>query len=124
VAMGRRAWVKAIDPKDASVVLSTNENELLANGLVASRVCWSAGFQSGRYQVQIRYNHKPVDSRVEAGENQTAKVWFDDPQRAVAPGQAVVFYDGDRVIGGGWIDHALAATSSSYPHRSYTSRTE
>ena len=52
--------------------------------------------------VRIRYRSEPVPSRVRI-EGDRAEVRFDRPQRAVTPGQAAVFYDGDRVIGGGTI---------------------
>ncbi|MSO83188.1 MAG: tRNA 2-thiouridine(34) synthase MnmA [Acidobacteria bacterium] len=53
---------------------------------------------------QIRHRHRPAPGRVRAIEPDRAEFVFDQPQPAIAPGQAVVFYDGDLVIGGGWID--------------------
>lgn len=55
--------------------------------------------------VQIRYRHQPAPARVTILENERARVRFAEPQWAVAPGQAAVFYHGDRVIGGGWISN-------------------
>ena len=53
---------------------------------------------------QIRHRHQPAPALVEAADDGRAVVTFDDPQTAVTPGQAVVFYEGDLVVGGGWID--------------------
>jgi tRNA-specific 2-thiouridylase len=53
---------------------------------------------------QIRHRHQPAPATVRALEPGRAEVVFDSPQIAVTPGQAVVCYDGDVVVGGGWID--------------------
>ena len=57
-----------------------------------------------RASVQIRHRHRPAAGRVRAMDKGRAEFEFDEPQPAVTPGQAAVFYDGDIVIGGGWID--------------------
>jgi tRNA-specific 2-thiouridylase len=54
--------------------------------------------------VRIRHRHKDAPAVVTADGRARAHVRFDDPQTAITPGQAVVFYDGDEVVGGGWID--------------------
>jgi tRNA-specific 2-thiouridylase len=53
---------------------------------------------------QIRYRHREASATVTPQDNRRVQVRFDEAQPAVAPGQAVVFYDGDEVLGGGWID--------------------
>jgi tRNA-specific 2-thiouridylase len=58
-------------------------------------------------QVKIRHNHPGAPARVEAHAGSEALVEFLEPQRAITPGQAAVFYDGDEVIGGGWISQVL-----------------
>ena len=58
-------------------------------------------------QVKIRHNHSGASARLEALEGSTAVVEFNKPQRAITPGQAAVFYDGDAVLGGGWISKVL-----------------
>ena len=56
-----------------------------------------------RVSVKIRHRHEPAAATIaNAGENGVL-VTFDQPQRAITPGQAAVFYDGDIVVGGGWI---------------------
>jgi tRNA-specific 2-thiouridylase len=72
-------------------------------------VNWIAGAPpSGpiRVRVQVRHRHKPALARVEALGQSGAAIEFEEPVRAVAPGQAAVFYDADRdeeVMGGGWL---------------------
>ncbi|NLH50907.1 MAG: tRNA 2-thiouridine(34) synthase MnmA [Myxococcales bacterium] len=107
VALGKRAWVERIDAADATVVVTTDPERLRASGLVAAPVCWSREPWVGPCEVQIRYRHKASPARIEMADAATAVVRFNQPLRAVTPGQAAVFYDGDRVIGGGWIREAL-----------------
>jgi len=57
-----------------------------------------------RADAQIRHRHQAAPATVRALGDARAEVVFDAPQIAVTPGQAVVFYDDDRVLGGGWID--------------------
>jgi tRNA-uridine 2-sulfurtransferase len=68
---------------------------------------------SFRAQVKIRYLHAPAPATVYPLPDRRVRVEFDEPQRAITPGQAVVFYDGDLVIGGGWIE---SASSNSRSH--------
>jgi len=53
--------------------------------------------------VKIRHKHEPAAATIEAIPEDTTRITFEVPQRAVTPGQAAVFYDGDVVLGGGWI---------------------
>ena len=57
-----------------------------------------------RITAQIRHRHKEAAARLDPIGCDRARVTFDEPQSAVAPGQAVVFYEGDCVLGGGWIE--------------------
>ena len=57
-----------------------------------------------RCQVKVRYNHEPQPAVAELCGDDELLVRFDQPQSAVTPGQAVVLYDGDVVLGGGWIE--------------------
>ena len=57
-----------------------------------------------RVTVKIRHQHQPAPAMIEAVGADEVRVTFDEPQRAITPGQAAVFYDGDVVVGGGWIE--------------------
>ena len=73
-------------------------------GLTATGVNWLIDPPTGPLScaVKIRYRHQPAPALVEPTAS-GARVVFAEPQSAVTPGQAVVFYDGSRVLGGGWI---------------------
>jgi tRNA-specific 2-thiouridylase len=75
--------------------------------LSASGVNWTAGAPpAGPIAVtaQIRYRHAAAPARVEDAGDRRVSLVFDAPQPAITPGQAAVWYDGDEVLGGGWID--------------------
>ncbi len=105
VAMGEPYFVVRIEPESRKVVIGKID-ELGCASLTASQTNWLCDPPSGsfRCQAQIRYNSsaKPALATVLAG-NQLS-IEFDEPQNGVAPGQAVVCYEEDRVLGGGWID--------------------
>ncbi len=110
IALGRRAWVKAIDPENARVVVCRDERELLSQGLIATDVRWRHAFEGScpiPCSVQIRYCHKAVPAVVEPIGTDRVRVIFGEPVRAVTPGQAAVFYDGESLLGGGWIERSL-----------------
>ncbi len=114
VAAGSRRYVLEIVPATHEVIVGDKEG-LLANGLLASRVNWLLAeppAPGGAHPplactVKIRYRHAGAPAEVTATPDGGARVVFAEPQSAVTPGQAVVFYDGDRVLGGGWIESAL-----------------
>jgi tRNA-specific 2-thiouridylase len=104
-AAGERRYVLRILPEDHTVVVGDSD-ELLAAGLVASSVNWLLDESPRRplaCTAKIRYRHAGADAVVTALPDGSARVEFREPQSAVTPGQAVVFYDGSRVLGGGWI---------------------
>ncbi len=115
-AAGKRRYVLRIMPETNDVVLGDRE-ELLAPGLVAKDVNWLIDRpESGREcAVKIRYRHQPAPATVLLLSGQRAQVTFAQPQAAVTPGQAVVFYEGTRVLGGGWIESALTPTPAVPP---------
>jgi tRNA-specific 2-thiouridylase len=107
-AAGERRYVLKIVPSTHEVVLG-GRDELEASGLRASRVNWLISPPTSRHlcQAKIRYRHAGVPASVTPTDDGGARVQFDTPQLAVAPGQAVVFYDDTRVLGGGWIEEAI-----------------
>jgi tRNA-specific 2-thiouridylase len=106
VAAGEPLYVIATDPKTQRVVVGRND-ELLRDTLLAKDANWisiSAPKEPRRAVVKIRNKHTPAPATlVPRRDDQEIEVKFDQPQRAVTPGQAAVFYDGDLVLGGGWI---------------------
>jgi tRNA-specific 2-thiouridylase len=115
VAFGRPMYVIGVDPADNRVVVGERD-ALLKRSLVArqinlltDRVPMSASAAAGlRVTAKIRYNHQPVPATAHLTAADELRVRFDEPQSAVTPGQAVVLFDGDVVLGGGWIDAADA----------------
>jgi tRNA-specific 2-thiouridylase len=76
------------------------------SGFTVGGVNWIAHDGSSGWSpasVQIRHRHRPAPGRVRALDESRAQFEFDEPQPAITPGQAAVFYDGDTVVGGGWI---------------------
>jgi len=106
IALGRPAHVIALDAATDSVVLSTESAALLSPGLRASGLHWY-DTPPPRCEVQIRSRHSAAPARLEHLSPSAALIHFDTPQSAITPGQAVAFYDGDRVLGGGWIEASL-----------------
>ena len=105
VAAGEPVYVVDVDPRTNRVVVGRDE-DLLADTLVAENVNWVGRplpREPLRCAVQIRYRAQPVDATVIPVGRFGAKVSFDEPQRAVTPGQAAVFYDDELLLGGGWI---------------------
>jgi tRNA-specific 2-thiouridylase len=109
-AAGQRRYVLKIVPGENEVVVGDRE-ELLSSGLVASRVNWlvEPPIRSLACEAKIRYRHTAAPATVTALPDGGARVEFAEPQSAVTPGQAVVFYDGTRVLGGGWIERAASS---------------
>lgn len=106
VAAGAPLYVIATDPATGRVIVGRDE-ELLRDCLTAREVNWIAlDRPTGplRAQVKIRHKHEAAQATLSPAEDHSVvEVRFDQPQRAVTPGQAAVFYDGDLVLGGGWI---------------------
>lgn len=109
IALGRPAYVVALEAETNTVVVGFAD-DLLSSGLVARRVNWIADPGPGPVEasVQIRAHHEaaPAVLRVEGD---TVHAEFRSPVRAVTPGQAAVFYRGDEVLGGGWIEAGVPA---------------
>ncbi|MCD8149479.1 MAG: tRNA 2-thiouridine(34) synthase MnmA [Clostridiales bacterium] len=108
IALGQPMYVKKIDPAANTVTLGTNE-ELFTTALTAKDInLISAEYLDApmRVKAKVRYRHKEQWATAEQLDEDTLRVVFDEPQRAITAGQAVVLYDGDVVVGGGTIVHA------------------
>jgi tRNA-uridine 2-sulfurtransferase len=123
VATGSPLYVININGAEGKVTVGGND-DLLARTLIARDLNWIAiddlreelarvaqppsavahDPKTGlRISAKIRHRHEPAPATIENAPNGEVRVIFDEPQRAITPGQAVVFYDGDLVVGGGWI---------------------
>jgi tRNA-uridine 2-sulfurtransferase len=103
VALPLPCYVLRVEPATARVVVTTDPARLGALTLSATGAVWAEPPSPERpVEVRVRHRGKRVPARVVA-ESTTFRVTFDEPVRAIAPGQAAVVYDGDRVLGGGWI---------------------
>lgn len=103
--IGRRQYVVRIDPVGNQVVLG-NDGDLMREDMIVRDVGWVSGraHEKNTATVRIRSTHKGGAARLESLGNNITRVHFNSPERAVAPGQAAVFYDGEEVLGGGWIE--------------------
>lgn len=109
IAVGGPRYVVGVDPEAATVTIGTREDlratECRITGISFTGNPVAAG---AAVLVKVRYRSRPVGARLfVSGEEATIR--FDEPQEAIAPGQSAVFYDGDRVLGGGVIVAAVAA---------------
>ncbi len=104
-ATGAPLYVISLDPARNRVVVG-DDRELFRTSFLVRGVNWIRPPAPGdgmEAHVKIRHNHPGAAARVEAHDGGEAVVEFLEPQRAITPGQAAVFYDGEEVIGGGWI---------------------
>jgi tRNA-specific 2-thiouridylase len=98
-------YVINIDPASHRVTVGADA-ELATRSLRARQLNWISIAELRepmRVKVKIRHRHEPAWATLEPGNAGEAIATFDEPQRAVTPGQSAVFYDGDEVVGGGWI---------------------
>ncbi len=106
LSAGVPLYVIDIDAAAAAVTVGPRD-ALERTSLTASGVNWISGDVPPaflRASAKIRYRHHEAPATVRPLATDRAEVVFDEPQTAITPGQAVVFYDGDVVVGGGWID--------------------
>jgi tRNA-specific 2-thiouridylase len=127
VATGSPLYVININGAEGKVTVGGND-DLLSRTLVARDVNWIAiddlqeeiargpqppsAAHGLRVRAKIRHRHEPAAAVLEPAANGEVRVTFDEPQRAITPGQAVVFYNGDVVVGGGWIAERLPLNQS------------
>jgi len=112
IAAGEPLYVREIQPDSGTVVVGSR-GDLNSYGLVAREVDFVdpslAGCREAPVEVKIRYRHPALPAHLTATALRTAEVRFASPGPAVTPGQACVFYRGDEVLGGGFIERALRA---------------
>lgn len=109
LAVGHPLYVVRLDVETNTLVVGPDE-EVFSAGLEASDPNWIALAEligEVRAEVKIRYGAAPVPASVTPGPRGSVQIRFNQPQRAVSPGQAVVLYHGDLVLGGATIDYVL-----------------
>ncbi|MBN1405668.1 MAG: tRNA 2-thiouridine(34) synthase MnmA, partial [Candidatus Omnitrophica bacterium] len=109
VAYKEPLYVTAIDKTGNAIIVGT-EKETCSSGLLAERVNWVSAEKIDKpvkVMAQIRYNQQPARAMIGSLGKDKAKVEFAQPQKDVAPGQAVVFYKEEVVLGGGIISKVI-----------------
>ena len=105
VALGCPAYISSISGTTRNIVISTDSGKLFRKELMASGCNFLSEMpEVFTAEIRIRYRSKAVQGTVERLPDNRAKITFSEPVRAAAPGQGAVFYEGDRVLGGGWIE--------------------
>jgi tRNA-uridine 2-sulfurtransferase len=105
VASPTPLYVIQIDSASHRVTVG-KEPELARMSMLARQLNWISVPRLDsrmRVKIKIRHRHEPAWGTIEMEDGDTVRITFDEPARAVTPGQAAVFYDGDEVVGGGWI---------------------
>jgi len=108
-------FVLGFESKTQTLIVGPEE-QLYRTDLLAGKVNWIRPInqiKSHRIKAKIRSRHEESSCLVTCFENFRVQVSFDEPQRAITPGQAIVFYDGDEVLGGGFIDDVLNTSEVS-----------
>ncbi len=108
IANGKPMYVTRIEPEENRVYVGESKH-LLRSALIADKVTWVGEVPRGEVDVRtkIRYRHPANESIIRITSGGRVSVRFKEPQRAITPGQAVVFYKGERVLGGGWIKEVI-----------------
>ena len=111
LALPQPMYVTRVDPAENKVYLGLND-DLFTTTLLAEDVNWISvpGLEPGetlRVTAKVRYKQPDRPATVTAMDDGRIRVVFDEPQRAITKGQAVVLYDGDTVVGGGTIQDVL-----------------
>ena len=110
LAKGVPLYVIGIDSQKNAVIVG-NKEDVLADTFTVRVLNWIIPQEKTfSAQVKIRYNHPGSEAVITSKEEDEVEVKFNVPQKAITPGQAAVFYDKERVIGGGWIEQAVRMT--------------
>ncbi len=105
IAGAEPLYVLGIDAPNNRIVVG-NQEDLLSDEFTAAGVNWISMDSSAgpvRAEVRVRYRHTAAPATITPLPNDRVRIKFDEPQRAITPGQATVFYREDEVVGGGWI---------------------
>ncbi len=106
IAHEKPLYVVQIERLKNQIIVGEKE-ELDCLEFTAKGVNWVAFDEPSepvRARVKVRYRHEPATATIHALADNRARIVFDEPQRAITPGQATIFYDGEEVVGGGWIE--------------------
>jgi len=107
VSQNERVYIKSIDVKTNTVTMAKDAS-LFQNALLASRLRWVHRVEDGmEVTARIRYRHEGSLAILNLEGSQKVRVEFKEPQRAITPGQAVVFYKDEEILGGGWIERGM-----------------
>jgi tRNA-specific 2-thiouridylase len=110
LAKGKPFYVIGIDRKKNAILVG-REEEVYGDTFIVKSVNWIVPYEmipSEYIQVKIRYNHPGSEASISQGGEGELGVKFKSPQKAITPGQAAVFYDGETVLGGGWIKEVMS----------------
>lgn len=110
LAKGKPLYVIGIDREKNTIIIG-GEEEVYGDTFFVESVNWIVPWERipfRRTQVKIRYNHPGSEAGLSPKGEGELEVKFKSPQKAITPGQAAVFYDGDIVLGGGWIKQVLS----------------
>lgn len=108
-------FVTSINAEKNEVTLGS-EDDLLKDFMVVKKVNWMLEPRRGPAQVKIRSKSQKTEAQIVNFDEESVTIKFLTPQRAVTPGQAAVFYDGTRVLGGGWIWRCSSAWLEQTAH--------
>jgi tRNA-specific 2-thiouridylase len=112
LAKGKPLYVIGIDRKRNALIVG-EEREVYGDTFIVNTLNW-INFQEGTSplsaQVKIRYKHPGSEAVISPKEGGEVEVKFKSPQKAITPGQAAVFYDGETVLGGGWIKEVMKSS--------------
>ncbi|MDD5127939.1 MAG: hypothetical protein PHR43_07615 [Dehalococcoidales bacterium] len=109
IASAEPRYVIEIDPVKNAVIVG-GKNDIYRDGCTASNLNWIATARLDAQmpvQAKIRSAHQEAPALISPQDNGNVRVKFDEPQMAITPGQAIVFYDGDTVVGGGIIEQVI-----------------
>ncbi len=108
IAAGRPLYVIKVDANNNRIVLG-EETDLYHYALKADNMSWVNPPETDKMKVKakIRYRHDENTATVKISDNNKAEIHFDAPQRAITPGQAIVLYNEEKLLGGGWITEVI-----------------